>query len=133
VKPDPPADHLHDTTAAGEELPAGAQRLRWYLALAERAEPEQRTADQTLWLDRLDMEHENFTAALEWSWTAADSAEAGLRLAAALRWFWFARGHPSEGLLWLKRGLAGASRIALPVRAKGLDAAGALCHSPVWN
>ena len=114
---------------AGEQLSAGAQHLDWFLDLAERAEPEQRTADQTRWLDRLEMEHENFTAALEWSWTASGGAEAGLRLAAALRWFWFARGHPGEGLLWLKRGLAGASGIAPPVRAKGLDAAGALCHS----
>jgi DNA-binding CsgD family transcriptional regulator/tetratricopeptide (TPR) repeat protein len=75
------------------------------------------------------MEHENLTAALEWSQTQPESAESGLRLAAALRWFWFARGHPSEGLLWLTRGLAGTSSIAPHVRAKGLDAAGALCHS----
>jgi predicted ATPase/DNA-binding CsgD family transcriptional regulator len=114
---------------AGETLTAGAQHLGWFLDLAERAELEQRSADQTQWLDRLEMEHENFTAALEWSRTAADGAEAGLRLAASLRWFWFARGHPSEGLLWLKRGLADVSGIAPPVRAKGLDAAGALCHS----
>ena len=115
--------------AAGEKLTAGAQHLHWFLDLAERAEPEQRSADQTLWLDRLEMEHENLTAALEWSRTASDGAEAGLRLAAALRWFWFARGHPSEGLLWLERGLTGANGVAPPVRAKALDAAGALCHS----
>ena len=42
-------------------------------------------------LDRLEMEHENITAALEWSGTESECAEAGLRLAAALRWFWFVR------------------------------------------
>jgi predicted ATPase/DNA-binding CsgD family transcriptional regulator len=114
---------------AGEKLGVGAQHLAWFADLAERAEPEQRSADQAQWLDRLELEHENFTAALEWSRSSAGGAEAGLRLAAALRWFWFARGHPSEGLLWLTRGLADASGIALPVRAKALDAAGALCHS----
>ncbi|HLZ29428.1 MAG TPA: tetratricopeptide repeat protein [Chloroflexota bacterium] len=114
---------------AGETHTAGAQHLDWFLDLAERAEPEQRSAEQTLWLDRLEMEHENLTAALEFSRTESDGAEAGLRLAAALRWFWFARGHPSEGLLWLKRGLTGANAITPAVRAKGLDAAGALCHS----
>jgi predicted ATPase/DNA-binding CsgD family transcriptional regulator len=114
---------------AGENVAAGAQHLAWFVDLAERAEPEQRNADQAQWLDRLELEHENFTAALEWSRTASGGAEAGLRLAASLRWFWFARGHPSEGLLWLKRGLADASGSAPPVRAKGLDAAGALCHS----
>lgn len=115
--------------AAGETLTTGAQHLQWFLELAEQAEPEQRSADQTLWLDRLELEHENFTAALEWSRTTSDGAEGGLRLAAALRWFWFARGHPGEGRLWLERGLAGANGIAPAVRAKGLDAAGALCHS----
>jgi non-specific serine/threonine protein kinase len=115
--------------AAGEKLATGAQHLGWFMDLAERAEPEQRSTDQAVWLDRLDMEHENFTAALEWSRSVAECAEAGLRLAGALRWFWFARGHPGEGLVWLKRGLADVSGIAPAVRAKGLDAAGALCHS----
>ena len=114
---------------AGETLATGARHLGWFLELAERAEPEQRGAHQTLWLDRLEMEHENISAALEWSWTHADNAEAGLRLAASLRWFWLGRGHPSEGLLWLKRGLAAANAIAPPVRAKALDAARVLCHS----
>jgi non-specific serine/threonine protein kinase len=114
---------------AGETLSTGARHLRCFLDLAERAESEQRTADQTLWLNRLQMEHENLTAALEWGLSGSDNAEAGLRLAAALRWFWFARGYPSEGLLWLKRGLASTSAIGAPVRAKALDAAGALCHS----
>jgi predicted ATPase/DNA-binding CsgD family transcriptional regulator len=114
---------------AGETFTAGAQHLRWFLDLAERAEPEQRSADQTRWLDRLELEHENITAALEWSRTAPGGAEAGLGLAASLRWFWFARGHPSEGLLWLERGIADTSGIAPPVRAKALDSAGALCHS----
>jgi len=115
--------------AAGEQRSAAAAHLHWFLDLAERAELEQRSADQALWLDRLEMEHENLTAALEWSRATSDASEAGVRLAASLRWFWFARGHPSEGLLWLKRGLAGVGDIAPAVRAKGLDAAGALCHS----
>jgi predicted ATPase/DNA-binding CsgD family transcriptional regulator len=120
------AARLH---AAGEADTAAGQHLRWCVDLAERAEPEQRSPDQTLWLDRLELEHENFSAALEWSSTASGGVEAGLRLAAALRWFWFARGHPSEGLLWLARGLASPSPVAPSVRAKSLDAAGALCHS----
>ncbi|MGI9146298.1 MAG: ATP-binding protein [Chloroflexota bacterium] len=114
---------------AGEQFNAGARHLRWYLELAERAEPEQRSRDQAEWLDRLETEHENFTAALKWSRTDSDSAAAGLRLASALRWFWFARGYPGEGLLWLERGLASASKVEPSVRAKALNAAGVLCHS----
>jgi predicted ATPase/DNA-binding CsgD family transcriptional regulator len=114
---------------SGETRSTAARHLRCFLDLAERSEPEQRTRDQILWLNRLELEHENITAALEWSLTDANSAESGLRLATALRWFWSARGYPSEGLLWLKRGLSSKSPVAERVRAKALNAAGALCHS----
>ncbi len=69
----------------------------WYLKLAEAAEPELRSAAQGAWLDRLEMEHDNFRAALEWSDAQPDGAEAEVRLVGALWGFWFYRGHWSEG------------------------------------
>jgi hypothetical protein len=114
---------------SGETRSTSARHLGCFLELAERAEPEQRSTEQTIWLNRLELEHENIAAALEWSLNDANNAESGMRLASALRWFWFARRYPGEGLLWLKRGLASTSPVAQQVRAKALDAAGALCHS----
>src|SRR5581483_922460 len=57
--------------------------------------------------------------------------EIGLRLAAALWWFWWARGHASEGRRWLAQALTNRSTDAAnnqppAVRAKALVAAGML-------
>lgn len=69
--------------------------LRYYLALAETAAPQLIGPDQAQWLDRLDTELANLRAAIAFSLTQLDP-ESGLRLAAALRFFWKTRGHTSE-------------------------------------
>lgn len=46
---------------------------------------------------RLDVEHDNLRAALTWSATEPGRATDGLRIGAALRWFWFVRGYHHEG------------------------------------
>jgi predicted ATPase/DNA-binding SARP family transcriptional activator len=91
---------------AGGELAALRRRhARYYLELAEAAEPQLQGADQTTWLDRLEREHDNLRAALEWA-IAGGELEIGLRLAGALGEFWWPRGHLSEGRRWLDRMLA---------------------------
>src|SRR5262249_36586413 len=51
----------------------------WYLALAERAGPELRGPRAEVWVARLETEHDNLRAALQWSEADQDGAEAGLR------------------------------------------------------
>jgi predicted ATPase len=102
-----------------EQLAAGgsdeAEEIRgrhasFFAALAEEAEGELWGPDQTAWLDRLDLEHDNLRAALEWSLQRGeadpDAAEIGLRLAGPLWVFWGARAHLKEGRRWLERALA---------------------------
>ncbi len=112
-----------------------AERIRqhhatFFLALAERAEPELATPHQVAWLDRLDREHDNLRAALAWSVEVGD-VELGLRLAGAMYRFWDFRGFPREGRQWIAQLLAAAeaapdSRVSPAVRAKVLTAAGRL-------
>ncbi|MGK5643596.1 hypothetical protein ACSNOK_36090, partial [Streptomyces sp. URMC 126] len=52
-------DEMEDLTAVRD------RHLRYYLALAERAEPGLRGADQRTWLARLDAEAGNLRAALD--------------------------------------------------------------------
>ncbi|WP_026332399.1 tetratricopeptide repeat protein [Deinococcus apachensis] len=76
-----------------------------FLALAEEAAPELLGPEQARWLERLSTEHDNLRAALAWLLERRD-AGAALRLAAALHWFWYVRGHHREGLALLEAALA---------------------------
>lgn len=77
----------------------------FFAELAEKAERQLRGAETHAWIERLETEHDNFRAALEWS-LAQESPELSLRFAGALGIFWRKRGYLSEGRTWLESMLA---------------------------
>ncbi|MDP9321496.1 MAG: adenylate/guanylate cyclase domain-containing protein [Chloroflexota bacterium] len=103
------------------------QHAALFLALAERAEPELIGADRRRWLDRLEAEHENFRAALDWSLNGG-AVEVALRLAAALWRFWQMRGHLAEGERWLRKVLALPAAGQSRARVRALTAAGGIAY-----
>jgi predicted ATPase len=112
---------------AAEEKAVRQRHARFFLALAEEAELNLYSNQQALWLDRLELEHDNFRSALGWSINHARPM--GLRLAGALGRFWHFRGHQEEGLGWLFQALATATGEGAnleSLRAKALDRAGYL-------
>src|SRR5262249_43527713 len=107
---------------AGEGEEWRARHARYFLELAERADPELHGPAQAEWLQRLEEGHDNFRAALDWSlpegkmqkekgktdedvgptllplsFIILPSHEVGLRLGGALGPFWWMRGYFSEG------------------------------------
>ncbi len=98
----------------------------WFLELAYRAEPELRGPRQRMWLERLDTELDNLRAALAGSMMERGAAEAGAQLAGELQWFWYRRGHFTEGRKWLEGTLAAARDASAAGRAKTLGAIGFL-------
>jgi predicted ATPase/DNA-binding SARP family transcriptional activator len=112
---------------AGELGQTRDRQLGHMLALAEAAEPELVGPEQQAWLQRLDLEHDNLRAALEWALAGAE-AQAAMRLSGALMRFWAIRGHLSEGRRWMEQILAhpGYSSAPTPLRLKALNAAGML-------
>jgi tetratricopeptide (TPR) repeat protein len=80
---------------SGEEPLLRRRHRDWFLALAERAFPELWGNEQGAWLQRLETEHDNLRAALEWS--GEHDAEGALRLAGVLWRFWMVRGYLREG------------------------------------
>jgi predicted ATPase/DNA-binding CsgD family transcriptional regulator len=98
------AEHL---VAQGEEAFVRQAHARYFLRLAEGAAPALHGPDQIAWFDRLEAEHANLRGALAWS-LETGAVEAALRLASALHWFWFVRGHLSEGRSWLEHALGAA-------------------------
>jgi predicted ATPase/DNA-binding CsgD family transcriptional regulator len=112
---------LEELIRAGEDETARRAHANVFRALAERAEPELRGRNQTLWIARLETELPNLRAVLDWSLAGGDP-ETGLRLAGALYWFWFLRNHVTEGRDWFRRARAAA---AAPAGAAGKAALGA--------
>jgi tetratricopeptide (TPR) repeat protein len=101
---DPPRFSMLDTIRAfawemladGSGLPeARARHARVFLELAERAAPELSGADQREWLDRLERDHDNIRAALDWA-IACPDPELGARLGFAIWRFWQQRGYLNE-------------------------------------
>jgi predicted ATPase/DNA-binding SARP family transcriptional activator len=80
----------------GEEIATRERHRGWYLTFAERAEAALHGPEQVVWLHRLEADHDNLRAVLDWSSNTQDM-EAALRLAAALAHFWRLRGHYQEG------------------------------------
>jgi predicted ATPase/DNA-binding SARP family transcriptional activator/DNA-binding CsgD family transcriptional regulator len=99
------------------------RHVKYYLALAQEAEPELEGADQIRWMDRLEAEHDNLRAALSWALEGRE-AELGLRLSGALRLFWVGRSHYSEGRRWYEEGLKRGHMAPQGVRANALFGAG---------
>lgn len=96
----------------------------FFLRVARRAEPELKRPDQAMWLNRLQRDHDNLRAALEWSLVRPEGGDQALELSAALFWFWLKRGHLSEGQQWLERALATGSNAGAALRANALIGVG---------
>ncbi|MBM3459804.1 MAG: tetratricopeptide repeat protein, partial [Armatimonadetes bacterium] len=111
-----------------EEAAWRDRHLAHYLALAEEAAPELTGREQAAWLVRLETEHDNLRAALEWSGETGGGAESGVRLAGALWRFWEMHGHFTEGREWLARVLDAGAGTAPVVRAEALNGAGNLAN-----
>ncbi len=105
--------------AAGEAELLRDRLLTWATSLAEQSEPELVGPRQREWLQRLTGDYGNLRAALE-SARQSDLIAPGLRLAAALGRYWWARGEFTEGLYWLEMFLARADDVpsSAALRAK---------------
>ena len=112
--------------AAGEWESARRAHLLYFLALAEQAEAELTGPRQSLWLDRLESEHDNLRAALSSAEEYGD-VEIGLRLGATLWRFWLVRSRMREGRERLERLLAlPGAEARTSARAKGMHGLGTI-------
>jgi predicted ATPase/DNA-binding CsgD family transcriptional regulator/class 3 adenylate cyclase/tellurite resistance protein len=92
------ADRLDE---AGEVAATRGRHLAHVLAFAEAIEPELQR-DMDAWRTKLELEHGNLRAALDWGLAAPDP-EHGRRLAATLPWLWHLHGQGAEGIDFLRR------------------------------
>jgi predicted ATPase/DNA-binding winged helix-turn-helix (wHTH) protein/Tfp pilus assembly protein PilF len=83
------------------------RHLAFFAAFAEDAKPHLRGNDQQTWFDRLQVELDNLRVALMCATSPGAEGKRGLRLAAAIWWFWYVRGYFTEGRRWLAAVIAG--------------------------
>jgi predicted ATPase/class 3 adenylate cyclase len=121
---------LEVLAASGEMESTRQAHALYYLWFSEEAEPELAGPRQAIWLERLECEHENLRAVMQWSLEQAEgdggngrTREISLRLGGALRQFWYMRSYFSEGRDFLERALSRSDGVAASVRAKALFAA----------
>ncbi len=126
---------LQKLTEAGEGEAVRHRHARYYLGLIELGAPELGGERQSVWLERLEQEHDNLRAVLNWALEAEGNSpeaieriETTLRLGSGLWWFWNMRCHYNEGRQWLDKTLAKGVGISTELRAKVLRGAGTLAH-----
>jgi predicted ATPase/DNA-binding SARP family transcriptional activator len=110
---------------AGEEALVRRRHAQYFAAIAETTEQELRGPDARRYLDLLTTEHDNLREALRWA-VEAPAPEVGLRIAAGIWRFWFMRGYMDEGRTLLRPLLEIADGVPADLRARALNAAGAL-------
>ena len=110
-------------STSGESDALRGRHLGFFLTIAEEPQhaPDGPTFDQ--WLERIEEEHDNLRAAIDWAFGGAAS-DAGLQLATAMWRFWVHRGYLSEGRSILERALSAAGNAHPSLRARALNGAG---------
>jgi tetratricopeptide (TPR) repeat protein len=113
---------------SGEAQLIRDRHLEAFIALAQQAQPQLFGPHRKEWLDRLEEDHDNFRAALEWA-IAAGKAQQAMRLGGLFWRFWQMRGHIHEGRSRMKAVLAMPnSRQFDEERLMALEAAGGLAY-----
>lgn len=109
----------------GEGTAARRLQLDYFLELAMRAEPFLTGPDQAEWLDRLDRDHENVAAIMDWALEVGE-VESAVRLGSAMWWFFWLRGHFEEMRTRLELALQRAADLPPSLQANLHVASGAI-------
>lgn len=107
----------------GEEI--ARQHAEYYMSIGEESIKGLWGPESAQWFARLELERDNFRAALGWA-RAHGRTEIGLRTARSLLWFWKECAYYTEGRGWLEGALATEGEAAPRYRAAGLYAIGVL-------
>ncbi|HZS53926.1 MAG TPA: tetratricopeptide repeat protein [Bryobacteraceae bacterium] len=87
---------LERLASSGEETASRRAHAAFCLVLAEEGAGQLPGAERRVWMNRFDLEQDNFRAALDWL-TRMRMSEWGMRLGNALHLYWQDHAHPAEG------------------------------------
>jgi diguanylate cyclase (GGDEF)-like protein len=120
-------DYCRRLTEERNEI--GAMRNRhaaYYLGVAVRFNALRSVKPEGAWKERVESEHHNFRAALEWSVFGAGDLAVGTSLAVELATWWVETSHFSEGRYWIDHVIwrTNDKNIGADLHMRLLDAAG---------
>lgn len=114
--------------AAGETEAFLCRHAQWCASRTTEAEEGREGTGHEGWLQRLEVDEDNFRAALAWA-RDHHKPEFGLHLANTLTWFWQTRGNLGEGMEWLRWALSVAGQAPSADRARAMRSVGQMLHT----
>jgi non-specific serine/threonine protein kinase len=101
----------------------------YFSALCQDSVSHLTGSDQAEWLKRLDTEHDNLRAALDWAFRDPKAGDSALSICASLRRFWYFHGHFAEGRKYCEIAISMSNaRVRTPARANALMTAGLMAY-----
>ncbi|MBE2271215.1 MAG: tetratricopeptide repeat protein [Anaerolinea sp.] len=115
-------------SARNQSADTHLMHLAYYVELTSNPDSRIHGQMQTIWLDRLEREHDNLRTALNWAIevNTPDVLDLGLQLGASVWEFWLMRGHITEGRQWLDLLLAATAGTISSARGSATQGAGYL-------
>ena len=105
-----------------------SRHASFFARLAGEAEAHLNGGPENIhWLQRLESEHGNLRAALDWCLSGGDQS-LGMQLAGSLTYFWFRQDHHSEGRNYLEWALKASDQAPTHVKAKLYVSIGTLAY-----
>ncbi|HEY3475605.1 MAG TPA: hypothetical protein VGK56_13420, partial [Anaerolineales bacterium] len=95
---------------SGDAVRVRDRHLAHFLAFAWRAEEHFRTEQRSLWLDRLEVEHDNIRSALGWG--LESDPDSALQMVCSLPIFWLSRSYLTEGCSWCQAAISRAGAVS---------------------
>ena len=89
---------------AGEAVTARDRHLAYFIEVSRRAEEKFGTEQRPMWVNRLEMEHDNLRSAL--GWALESNPESALQMVCSLAGFWLSRSYMTEGCNWCQAAIS---------------------------
>lgn len=104
------------------------KHLDYFIQLGEQGFEELLGPFDLVWINKLELDNDNFRAALNWSLESPDlDPQKALQLSGALQDFWDTRGYTSEGYQWLTEALKKAPEEPTSFRCRAILGATLMC------
>jgi predicted ATPase/class 3 adenylate cyclase len=95
---------------SGDSVNVRDRHLAHFMEVSRRAEEKFGTAQRLMWVNRLEVEHDNLRSALGWG--LESDPEAALQMVCSLAGFWLSRSYMTEGCNWCQAAISRAEALS---------------------